>query len=175
MGGVAEGDAAERDQVGDYVRRLLPHLLKPLFIDWPVEVEWEETRIVAKLVRGELVVTAIHRARGWWKPASKPHARGVADELAHTLHEYRRPFIRADETGRCRAILWKLPKGLSVERVEGAVPVPAILEPGVYLGERSGGGTGLVFRHGDDAGATLSDAIGMGWVRVTENLNGEGA
>jgi hypothetical protein len=56
---------ADRERVGDYVRRALPRAIARGGCDWPVRVKWDDTAVRGYLLRGELVISDFYRRVPW--------------------------------------------------------------------------------------------------------------
>lgn len=139
--------AADRDRIGEFVRRSLPRRLEALGCSWPLELSWDADHIGATLTRGELVLRAWNSKRPWWYPATKKKAIDIASSFEKILGAHYRKFADADETGRRRATVWKGAYGISFEQLKGCVPIEVELAPGVYFDTNAGTSGSLVFRY----------------------------
>jgi hypothetical protein len=159
---------SDRDRVGDYVRRALPRALEHGGCDWPCAVAWDEVTVRAYLSPGELVLSTFHRRAHWWDPVSRKKGDEIVDDLGRVLlGMWRDHYHDADETGRCRRQLWMMRGGgLTNEPQSTGRAVTVVLEPGVRLGEVTGQGGYLVYRHGVHHGETYEDAVSLGWMQV---------
>lgn len=141
----------EVDEVGAKLRIALGWKLQDAGIDWPLELDWDEERVRARLRRGELVLNG-HWTREppWWRTPSI-----TRDELAELLIAKHRQYADADPDGY----------RLTEVEIDG---FPELLQMGPGVRECGSGGDGVdgfarldfhrVFR--------LPEALEAGWVRL---------
>jgi hypothetical protein len=176
---VIDEAATDRERVADYVRRALPRELAERGIDWAHSLEHDAESIRPTLTRGDLVLTHAAtlggapddaRAHGdegrWWTPVTKRWAQELTWRLVHILWFRVLPLRDVDETGRLHVLVWKAGDRYLASPGADAEAIGLVLEPGFIVERAPAGSWAYVRRVTEPDGATVADALELGWARV---------